>query len=138
MNKKLRHIFQNMPEKEPAKNLKSAVLARIEQKETQLIQRKLRLSYAAIAISAAAIFYASFTAGSALLHSEFWSLATLTFSDALTVAHDWQDFLFSLLETLPVFDLSILVIPFAALFLSLSFCTSLRNNFPRKGFCTDS
>jgi hypothetical protein len=134
MNEKLRHLIQSLPEKEPAKKLKQAILARIEQERGRLLRRKLRLSYTAITLSAAAIFYALFTVGSALLHSEFWSLATLTFSDAITVARDWHDFLYSLLETLPVFDLSVLIAPIVALFLSLSFYAGIRHNFPRNGF----
>ncbi|MDR3558895.1 MAG: hypothetical protein P4L62_02455 [Candidatus Pacebacteria bacterium] len=134
MNEKLRHLIQNMPEKEPAEKLKTAILTRIERERTRVIKRKLWLSYAAIALSTAAILYALFTAGNALIHSEFWSLATLTFSDALTVARDWKDFLYSLLETLPVFDLSALIVPIAALFLSLSFYAGIRNDFPGKGF----
>lgn len=134
MNNRLRHLFQNLPEKEPSNRLKTVILARIERERTRSIQRKLWLSYAAIAVSLAAFLGALVTAGNALIHSEFWSLAALSFSDAMTIARDWQDFAYSLLETLPVFDLSVLIVPIVALFLSLSFYFGIRGNFPGKGF----
>lgn len=134
MNNTLRHLFKNMPEKEPPSGLKTAIFMRIEQARMRAIKRKLWLAYAAIAISLATLLWAVFTAGSALIHSQFWSLAALSFSDAVIVFRDWQDFLYSLLETLPVFDLSILILPIVAFFLSLSFYFGIHRNFPGKGF----
>ncbi len=58
--------------------------------------------------------------GEFLVQSTFWSLLMLLFSDPSTVANAFQDFGYSLLETLPLLPLILFLIPLTLLFWSLS------------------
>lgn len=128
MSQKFRQLFKNIQELEPPIQLETAIFRAVAMAESRKVRQKIVLSYAGFLASAIALIYASATLGTAFLHSEFWSVATLLFSDVLVVAGNWQEFAYSLLETFPALTLAAILIPVFTLFLSISSYLSLNNN----------
>ncbi|PIP26617.1 MAG: hypothetical protein CO140_03985 [Candidatus Moranbacteria bacterium CG_4_9_14_3_um_filter_40_7] len=120
MNQKLSQIFKNIAEIEPTAGLEVLIAQKIGFQKERALKRKLIFSYAGLAGSGLAAFGAVFSFGGTILQSEFWNLATLLFSDWLVVMGNWQDFLYSLLETFPVVSAIAILIPIFTLFLSLN------------------
>jgi hypothetical protein len=120
MNYKLSQIFKNIPEIEPHSHLEALIMQKIGLQRERQLKRKLIFSYAGLISSGLAILGTIFSFGSAVWQSEFWNLATLIFSDLRVVASNWQDFSYSLLETFPVVNTIVILIPIFLLFLSLN------------------
>ncbi|MDD5396559.1 MAG: hypothetical protein PHW24_00695 [Candidatus Moranbacteria bacterium] len=110
MDKNFKDIFNSL-NVEPPKGLKQAVFERIEKEKLKKIARKrlfIQMGFAASGISsivAVAIF------GQEILTSDFFRIATLGFSDLKTVGILWQDYVFSLLETLPTATMVAMLLP---------------------------
>lgn len=102
----------------PPKHLKMAVLKRIKTEQLKMQMRKKVLYMSSFVVSGIAVFASVAIFGKEILASDFWSIASLAFSDMGTVATHWQDFGLSLLETLPVLSIIALLAPvFVALVL---------------------
>jgi hypothetical protein len=128
MSEKFRQLFKNIQELEPPIQLETAIFRAVALAESRKIRRKIVMSYAGFLASAVALIYASATLGTAFLRSEFWSVATLLFSDAMIVASNWQGFAYSLMETFPALTLAAILVPVFTLFLSISSYLNLNNN----------
>ena len=107
-NKLLTNI---LPLVEPPVRLKEAVFRRIEGIKERRLKVKIILTDMGLGGSFLASFWAILTFGDAFLKSEFWSIASLIFSDFMLVAGSWKEYLFSLGETLPITDIVVIVIP---------------------------
>lgn len=127
MNTKLSQVFKNMSQIEPSMELKGFILRRIEIESAKQIKRKLMFSYVGLGSSLAAGVWAIVSLGRVILESEFWSILSLAFSDAQIVAGYWREYLFSLLETLPVVNLVLILIPILGLVMSMGFYLDLKN-----------
>lgn len=125
MDKKLRQIFKNINYIETPVNLEGKILASLKKSQEKAEKQRLWFSYVAVISSFFAVFYTLWTFGGAILKSQFWSLATLAFSDAAVIISHWNDYLLSLLETLPVFQLAAIILPLAILFGALNFCVKI-------------
>jgi hypothetical protein len=119
MEKDYRLLFSRMNRQEPPAGLLDAVMARIEKDE----RRRLILHFAFFGtVSAAAlagVFFAWHQLISEAAQSGFSSYISLLFSDAGLLAVYWQDFVFSLAESLPLIGLSALFASVFALLFSL-------------------
>lgn len=127
MKQSLNQLFKNISELNPPSKLEDAILSKIETEKSKLLKRKLLFSYLSLAGSAAAVFATIFAFGRVFLESEFLNVASLAFSDAAIVSAHWQEFFYSILETFPVINTIVILIPVFALLLSLNLLTSLDN-----------
>lgn len=122
MGNEFKKAFQSISEIEPPKKLRGLILRRIELEKNKKIKTNLMLSYVGffgsllIAIESAILF------GSSFIKSDFWSMLSLIFSDVLIVAKNWNEYLFSLMETFPVANLIAILTPIFMLLVSLNFC----------------
>ena len=128
MKQSFRQVFKNISESNPPAYLESAILRMIEAERERKIKNNLFLSYISMFVSAIAFISTSLFFGSAILQSEFWNIASLVRSDILTVAGNWKDFAYSLLETFPVINALAILVPLFVLFLSISFYLSNKKN----------
>jgi ABC-type phosphate/phosphonate transport system permease subunit len=119
MDKNFKDIFNNSNTELP-KGLKQAVFERIEMEKAKKVARKklfLQMGFAVSGVSSAvtlAIF------GREILSSEFFSLILLGFSDMKTVTVMWQDYAYSLMETLPTATIAMTLLPIFIFMLLLS------------------
>jgi hypothetical protein len=134
MGQKLSQIFKNIQNIEPTKGLKALIMQKIGFEREKQLKRKLIFSYAGLIGSGLAMLGTIFSFGGAFLHSEFWNLARLLFSDLTIVAGNWSDFLYSLLETFPVVSAIAILIPVFTLFLSFNTYLNNRKNNYRLNF----
>lgn len=117
-----------MKEIEPGADLKGLILQRISLEKNKQLKRRLFLSYSGIAASFSAAIYAFIYLGSAFFKSEFWTIFSLIFSDAMVVMGNWKEYLYSLGETLPVVNIILILIPIFSFLLFLNLLISLKNN----------
>ena len=109
MDKNFKDIFNN--EAELPKGLKQAVFARIERERQKSLARKLLFIRIGFGISGIFSVVAVVVFGKEILSSEFASLVLLSFSDMKTVMVLWQDYAYSLMETLPTITIAMLLLP---------------------------
>lgn len=81
-----------------------------------------------LAVSFGALAYALFVFGRAFLQSDFWNLAKLAYSDTGIVARNAGEFSLSLLETLPVIEISLILTPVFAVMTIASWYFKFSNN----------
>ncbi len=131
MKQDLHKIFKNIQEIEPPKDLAGSILARVDALQKRQIKRRLMLSYLSLAGSFGAFVLAIVEYGQSFLQSDFWILLRLLLTDASAVFKNWNDFLFSLLETFPVISVVAILIPVFLIFISFSvyFKFSYKNNY---------
>jgi hypothetical protein len=111
MDRNFDEIINKFSEIEPPKGLKEAIFQRIEKEQVRTALRKQRFFQFGLAICGIFSFAALAIFGRAILASEFFSLAMLAFSDLKTVLAMWQDYGFSLLETLPTVSIAATLLP---------------------------
>lgn len=127
MKEKMRQIFKEISEVSPSPKLEGLILVRIEILRKRQIRRRLAFSYLSLTSSLGAFVWTVVEFGSAFLQSDFWILLRLLLTDASSVMRNWNDFLFSLLETFPAISLSIMLVPVFAILFSLSTYFKLAN-----------
>jgi hypothetical protein len=127
MSEKLSQIFKKISEIEPPLGLERAILERIDLEKNKKLRLELVFSKMGICASLIGFLYVVFALGGALVSSEFASMLTLIFSDLTTVARNWNDYAFSLVETFPTLTIAIILIPLFIFFLLLSSYINLNN-----------
>lgn len=105
------HNFKNICEIQPPSYLKEAVLRRISEERVKDIRRRKIFFQCGFAFSGLSLLFASIFFGNEIISSEFWSIASLGFSDMGIVLSHWQTFGLSLLETLPTVALAAMLVP---------------------------
>jgi hypothetical protein len=136
----LHAIFKKISDIEPSVGLEKRILRKIALQNRLALRRKLAFIYAGFMASSGAFAWAVFTLGRAVLQSDFWTLAKLIFSDTGLVFQNWVDFIYSLLETLPVLTIAIILLPIFTLFISINSYLNLNNknnlkHIPAGGMC---
>ena len=134
MSKKLVGLFKNVSEINPSEKLAGLILARIEKMQKRIFWTKITTSTFGAFASASATVYLFIIFKESLLFSEFWSIVSLIFSDATIVATHYQEFLFSLLESLPAMTFAIMLIPVFTLLMSIYFIFEIYNNQSNKSY----
>lgn len=109
-----------MSELEPAAKLGFFILAKIERERNKMLREKKAVAWAGLFGSAAAAVYLVSIFGQELFSSEFWSIASLAFSDINIVAGNWYDYALSLLETFPAVHAALMLAPIFVLLISLN------------------
>lgn len=130
----IRSLFRESRSFEPSPTLKGRILARIQEEQIALQERRRKLSFAGLGISLLTLSLGVFQYGGTLIESDFWLLFSLLFSDLGTVLNSFQDFAYSLLETLPVAPLFVLLLSLALFFWSMSFLLSLSGKGAHREF----
>jgi len=125
MENKLSRIFQKIEELEPPAGLAGVILNRIEREKSRVGRAELFMSRLGLTGSLFVLLYTSWVFGQAIIDSEFWRIASLVSSDLGAVAGNWQEFGYSLLETLPVSGLVAILLPLFTLFLCFNFYLTL-------------
>lgn len=110
MTKNIRNIFEEMVEELPPASLGERIKAGIMAERRRsaiwdLARAVLGLAFSLIFLTSVGIFW-----GENLMRSDFWNLIYLVFSDIKVVTAYWQDFVFSLLESLPVLPISVFLV----------------------------
>ena len=125
MHKNYAQLFSHLTPPEMPDNLFEKIMHRIQKERQSLIlKRKVMIfSIGMIGIiGAAAAFIPAFKmARTELYESSFLYFLSLIFSDFGTVAAYWQNFIMSLLETLPVMGLAIFLLTILVFLGSLRF-----------------
>ncbi|TSA45279.1 hypothetical protein D4R51_02130 [bacterium] len=128
MTQNIKNLFQNLKNIEPSRGLEGKILKAIVLEKSLAIRKKLMFARAGLAISFGALFYVLAVFGKALLESDFWNLAKLTFSDTGIIAGHVGDYSVSLLETLPVLEIFAMLVPVFAVMMLLSYYFKFTNN----------
>jgi len=128
MSQNLKNIFKKLDDYSPSHELKVKILQSIKTQEKKSIKAKIMLTYAGFASSIALLIFAVVSFGQAFLQSEFWSLLSLSASDAGTVMKYGGDYIFSLMETFPVMMSILFLIPIFIFFISLDSYFRLNNS----------
>ena len=103
--------INNISEVELPGHLRQAVFARIEKEKTKQIAGKLLLLRIGSIISGISSIATVAIFGKGILASEFCSILVLGFSDLKTVMFLWQDYAYSLLETMPIASIAATLLP---------------------------
>lgn len=128
MEQKLSKIFKEMKEIEPKEELRFSIMRKINLEKSRRMRRMKFLSYFGIAVSFSAAAYALIFFGSAFFKSEFWTIFSLIFSDAMIVLGNWKEYLYSLGETFPVVNIILILVPIFSFLMFLNLLISLKNN----------
>lgn len=134
MSKKIHQLFKNISEINPPEKLAGLILARIEKIRKQRFWAKIATSALGAFASVSTTVYLFTIFEKSLLSSEFWSILSLAFSDASVIAVHYQEFLFSLLETLPAMTFAIMLIPIFTLLVSIYYTVEIFNKFNKSKY----
>jgi len=129
MNTNLNQIFKNIPDREPPKNLEDSVFKLIEREKEKKMKINLFLSYLGLASSFSLAFWAIIALGNSFLQSEFWSMLSLIFSDAVLVAQNWEEYAYSLMETFPVVNVIAVLTPVFICLLFFNLLLSFKDKY---------
>jgi len=120
MSQDLYQIFRNVPEISPTSQLEGRIFQAIMVEKDRVNRKKVLVSRLGLGTSAAVFLMAIFTFGGTVLQSEFWNIVSLASSDMLMVAKNWQDFMYSMLETFPTVSVVAILVPVMMLMYSAS------------------
>jgi hypothetical protein len=128
MTRNLQKIFKNLENIEPSRGLEGRILKAIALENSRKVARKLMFARAGLAVSFGALAYTFLVFGKAFLASDFWNLAKLAFSDTGIIAKNFSNFSVSLLETLPIVEISAMLVPVVAVLAMFSYYFKFSNN----------
>jgi hypothetical protein len=128
MSQNIQKIFENLQEYEPSRELQGRILRVIAVKRMRSIRRNLMLVRVGFVASLGALAYTLAVFGKAFLNSDFWNLVKLAFSDTGVVGSHFGDFSLSLLETLPVMEIFLILLPVFAVLMIASFYFKINDN----------
>ena len=128
MTQNIQKIFKKLQNIEPSRGLEGGILKAIASENSQKVARKLMMARAGIAVSFGVLTYTLFVFGKTFLQSDFWNLAKLMLSDTGTIFSNMGSFSLSLLETLPVVEISAMLVPVLAVMMMLSWYFKFSNN----------
>ena len=118
--KNLTQLFKNIQDLNPAPKLEFLILQKIEIRAQKEARQKVVSSYIYMFGSVCLLVYSGLVFGQEILQSEFWSIASLLFSDLKIVLVNWQEFSYSLLETFPTISVVAILAPIGFLLWSLA------------------
>lgn len=118
MDKITRQFFQRFETFNPSQGLGDAVLKKIGRLRARRRHTVFLCALVSLFASFFGIVWSVSSFGGALFQSEFWSVASLFFSDFSIVSGHWRELSFLLLETFPAFVFSVLFGSFFILLMS--------------------
>lgn len=117
----MKKVLRKLAVIEPSENLKNKILFRIESEQEKARKRQLFFSFALSSLSVFAFTAFLFLLGKELINSSFWSILKLVFTDTGIVFTHFSEYLYSLLETMPVFYFLLFLIPLYIFVLSIKY-----------------
>lgn len=111
----LHSLFQSIVVETPS-HLESSLVLSLRLERARLYRRKLALIQSGVIGAGILLLLTLFWTIPLLIQSDFWSLSSLAFTDLGILSAFFGDFLYSLLETLPIVPLALNL--FTLLFLS--------------------
>lgn len=136
MDKNLEKITEDFNLVEPPDGLFLKIMCRIEKEKKLLTLRRRIIIFSFGLVSSAVVFAITLgTVRDGFVESGFTSFFSLLFSDTEVVLTYWQNFVQSLLETLPVVGLAVLLMTVAVFLESLKLLTKdIKNIYVSKRF----
>lgn len=128
---KLSAIFKEIGFPSPPDDLEEKIFRRIKVLEGHRARRAILITRIGRAISLLAFLFIGWSFGQSLISSEFWQLASLLFTDASVVMHHFSEFLYSLLETLPAFLITLILVPILSFLLFQFWSLSINKHSTR-------
>lgn len=123
MENEYKILFNNLKDETPPDELFERIILRIGKEEKkQKVKKRIVFFSVFLTISFLGLVYSFVMVQNALISSGFMEFLSLIFSDFSIIAKYWQNFAFTLLESLPVFSI---VISLSMLSLVLGFFTFL-------------
>lgn len=119
MTKEYRELFSRLAAVGPREGLSSKILEVIEYRRKRKIFIKKGLVGIPAFLSLISLYPAVAYLSSELSGSGFLYYMSLVFSDGAIILASWQDFLFSLVESLPILSIIVALIPVVILATSL-------------------
>lgn len=133
--RKIKSLFQELPGQLLSAEAEQRIFTAFRLAQAKVLRRNFYLSVSGTLCSLGVLGIASYLLVQSFLQSEFWTFAQLMFSDLSVVSSNITDFLFLLLETLPVAPLLFLFLGLGFFFWSISLLISIReqNSFRFSG-----
>lgn len=113
---------------EPSQRIREGILSAISADERSRAKRYLAISVTTVAASVIGTFFAARYALGALYQTSTYRYLTLAFTDPDIVLPHWREFLLSLVESVPVFALTVAT----AALLALAVSARALANVPRR------
>jgi hypothetical protein len=89
--------------------LTAKILLRITKRERRILMAKIAASASVFVCSMSAVVVASRDLVAGLSHSGFFQFASLAFSDFSSIASNFPDFVYSMVESFPIFTAAVLL-----------------------------
>ena len=124
-NINLKKAFKNIGESDSLDILPSKIILRIGQIQTKRDKTRIIISRTVGGLSFIALFPVFINIINQLHSSGFWNYFSLIFTDTSIVATYWREFSLSLVDSLPIFQLSLILL--LILSLSISLRSALKN-----------
>lgn len=122
----LHSFFRDREVLSPREGLEKRILSAVLAVKNREMKRRLIVSYVGIVSSLGVLAYTSLTFGRTLLESDFWNIVSLVFSDLTLAVNYWNDFLLSLLETVPALSVASVLLPIFIFFMFLNMYAGVR------------
>lgn len=119
MSQSVKKLFELSQKSELPAGLSRLVLAKIEIAQRQSTRRRLFVFGVADAILSLGVVVSCWSLINLLTSSSFFNYLSLLWSDSLSLVPYWQEFLLSMMESLPVLGLMAFLAAMAALTFSL-------------------
>ena len=101
-------IFKKMPSLEAPAGLKGIIMLRIREEERRAAKRMVLLVVPIAVLSLSGILWALVSAATSLSETGFFQYVSLIFSDTGSIASMWYPFALTIIDSLPVFALTVL------------------------------
>jgi hypothetical protein len=125
MNDDFQTLFNSLRPMEPAKGLSLAILLRIRRHEERIARFKFFFLSLLSVISGTSLFHAVSYALRGFAETGFYEYLSLLSSDGFMILPYWKEFTFTMIETVPVFEISLVLAILYALLESLK--SAIRN-----------
>jgi hypothetical protein len=109
MNHNYEKLFSNLDAPEPPAGLAEKILARISRRERRMLGIKIAASACAFGVSVGIAVAGYVNLMASLSQSGFFQITSLMFSDFSSMAANFPDFAFSVMEMFPIFTAALLL-----------------------------
>ncbi|MFA7252651.1 MAG: hypothetical protein WC027_02235 [Candidatus Paceibacterota bacterium] len=121
MSNNLEKAFKSLGESESLDLLNSKILLRIDQERVKRLKRQSLITKFVGGLSFISFFPIFINLVSQMQNSGFWNYLSLLFTDTSIVMTYWKQFSMTLIETAPVFPLTLILVSLLGLSLSFKF-----------------